>query len=101
MSYLNFPSGITNSEDFLPFGSSRTATFPPEPVTSRCFPSGSNLITPGAPTSDLKSEVGAPGEIKSEPDGKHLLVTGSGGKVAVLELPKGKKSSEFVIPLGK
>jgi len=50
---------------------------------------------------DFKSEVGAPGVIKFEPDGKHLLVTGSGGKVAVLELPKGKKSSEFVIPLGK
>jgi WD40 repeat protein len=50
---------------------------------------------------DFKSEVGAPGVIKFEADTNHLLVTGSGGKFSILEIPKGKKVRAFVIPLGK
>ncbi len=51
--------------------------------------------------SDFKSEVGAPGVLKFNTQATQLVVTGSGGKVAFLELPKGKKIRGFVIPLGK
>lgn len=51
--------------------------------------------------SDFKSEVGAPGVLKFNAQATQLVVTGSGGKVAFLELPKGKKIRGFVIPLGK
>jgi WD40 repeat protein len=51
--------------------------------------------------SDFKSEVGAPGVLKFDAQGTQLIVTGSGGKVAFLELPKGRKIRGFVIPLGK
>jgi WD40 repeat protein len=51
--------------------------------------------------SDFKSEVGTPGVLKFNAQGTQLVVTGSGGKVAFLELPKGKKIRGFVIPLGK
>jgi len=50
---------------------------------------------------DFKSEVGGPGEMKFDSTANHLLVTGSSGKFAFLEIPKGKKSRAFVIPLGK
>lgn len=48
---------------------------------------------------DFKSEVGAPGVMKFNEN--QLVVTGSGGKVAFLDLPKGKKLRSLVIPLGK
>jgi len=50
---------------------------------------------------DFKSEVGAPGVMKFDARANHLLVTGSGGKFSFLEIPKGKKTRAFVIPLGK
>jgi hypothetical protein len=50
---------------------------------------------------DFKSEVGGPGEMKFDSSASHLLVPGSGGKFAILEIPKGKKARVFVIPLGK
>jgi WD40 repeat protein len=51
--------------------------------------------------SEFKSGVGAPGVLKFNAQATQLIATGSGGKVALLELPKGKKIREFVIPLGK
>lgn len=50
---------------------------------------------------EFKSEIGAPGVLKFNAQADQLIVTGSGGKVAFLELPKGKKLREFAIPLGK
>lgn len=50
---------------------------------------------------DFKSEVGGPGEMRFDSSANHLLVTGSGGKFAILEIPKGKKARAFVVPLGK
>jgi outer membrane protein assembly factor BamB len=50
---------------------------------------------------EFKSEIGAPGVLKFNPHGDQLIVTGSGGKIVFLELPKGKKLREFAIPLGK
>jgi hypothetical protein len=50
---------------------------------------------------DFKSEVGGPGEMKFDSSANHLLVTGSGGKFAILEMSKGKKARDFVVPLGK
>jgi hypothetical protein len=50
---------------------------------------------------ELRSEIGAPGVLKFNAQADQLVVTGSGGKVVFLELPKGKKLREFAIPLGK
>ncbi len=50
---------------------------------------------------EFKSEIGAPGVLKFNAQADQLIVAGSGGKVAFLELPKGKKLREFAIPLGK
>jgi hypothetical protein len=51
--------------------------------------------------SEFKSDAGAPGVIEFDKTGKQLIVTGSGGKLAILDLPKGKKLKSWTIPLGK
>jgi hypothetical protein len=50
---------------------------------------------------DFKSEVGGPGEMRFDSSANHLFVTGSGGKFAILEIPKGRGARTFVVPLGK
>jgi hypothetical protein len=50
---------------------------------------------------DFKSEVGAPGAMKFNAAGDQLFVSGRGGKLVFLGLPKGKKLRDFTIPLGK
>jgi hypothetical protein len=51
--------------------------------------------------SEFKSDLGSPGVLQFDDAGKQLIVTGSGGKIAFLGLPKGKKLREWTIPLGK
>jgi hypothetical protein len=51
--------------------------------------------------SEFKSGVGSPQVLKFNSQTTMLLVTGSGGRVVFLEIPKGKKIREFTIPLGK
>lgn len=51
--------------------------------------------------SQFKSAVGAPQVLLFDADGRELVVSGSGGKIAFLDLPSGKKSGEWKIPLGK
>ncbi len=51
--------------------------------------------------SEFKSDAGAPGVLEFDRTGKQLIVTGSGGKLAILDLPKGKKLKGWTIPLGK
>jgi WD40 repeat protein len=51
--------------------------------------------------SEFKSEFGAAGVMQFDSTGKQLIVTGSGGKIAYLDLPKGTKSKSWTIPLGK
>ena len=51
--------------------------------------------------SEFKSEFGAPGVMQFAATGKQLIVTGSGGKIAYLDLPKGKSSRSWTIPLGR
>jgi WD40 repeat protein len=50
--------------------------------------------------SEFKSTVGWPSRLKFNAQGNQLLVAGS-GKIVWLELPKGKKTREFEVPLGK
>jgi WD40 repeat protein len=51
--------------------------------------------------SEFKSDVGVPGVLEFDKTGKQLIVTGSGGKLVILDLPKGKKLKSWTIPLGK
>jgi hypothetical protein len=51
--------------------------------------------------SEFKSEAGAPGVLEFDKTGKQLIVTGSGGKLAILDLPKGRKLRSWTVPLGK
>lgn len=51
--------------------------------------------------SQFKSPVGAPHVLLFDSNGRELVVTGSGGRVAFLDLPSGKKSSGWKIPLGR
>ena len=51
--------------------------------------------------SEFKSEFGAPGVMQFDATGTKLIVTGSGGKIAYLDLPKGKTRRSWTIPLGK
>lgn len=50
---------------------------------------------------EFKSEIGAPGVLRFNAHADQLVVTGSGGKIVIMELPKGKKLREFAIVLGK
>jgi WD40 repeat protein len=51
--------------------------------------------------SEFKSDLGAPGVLQFGKTGKQLIVTGSGGKIALLDLPRGKKLRSWTISLGK
>jgi hypothetical protein len=51
--------------------------------------------------SEFKSDLGAPGAVCFDGRGRQLIVTGPGGKIAFFDLPHGKKSKSWTIPLGK
>jgi hypothetical protein len=51
--------------------------------------------------SEFKSSLGSPGTLQFDSQGKQLIVTGSGGRIAFLDVPTGKRSKGWTIPLGK
>ncbi|MGH9733251.1 MAG: WD40 repeat domain-containing protein [Candidatus Acidiferrales bacterium] len=51
--------------------------------------------------SQFKSDVGAPQVMLFDAPGDEFIITGSGGTIAFLSLPSGKRLREWKIPLGK
>jgi hypothetical protein len=50
---------------------------------------------------EFKSDLGPPGVVRFDDEGKQLIITGPKGQIAFFSLSNGKKSKGWTIPLGK